>query len=237
MKHIRQGLADGKRHVLYIGIGKYSHSKLPFKHIKNDNHVSVVMRFNDTGAESTETQATAGAWTDKDRTLTVSTHGGLPVDDAEEFYSDGSLTRLLDAVVTNGSGAAVLLFAEDEDPGSATTPAVFRYIHLANAVYGRMRTNEWSTVLDGKRGAHLRAVLMFGMPTPETAVLSYDLMFPTQHGCSRTYISNLESLVVSDNFDRLWFYVACASEEDPRVARCRQLAGASSSTSREYQAD
>jgi hypothetical protein len=218
----------GERVVLYIAVGKYGHKRLPFKHIQSPpEHVSVTISFesHEPGAALAPPAITRDEWGDGRKSLRLATNGGLPLADNGEFYKNGSLMRLLDTVITRGAGAAVLLFAESVEFAAASTPAVFRYIHLAQAIYSRMRDNEWSTVLDGKRGAHLRALMLFGAPVEDTGSMAFDMMFPTRYGCQRTYIRNLGDLKLSENFSRLWFYAACDANADPRVARCRQLAG------------
>lgn len=219
---------DDQRVVLYVAVGEHSHKRLPFKHIRSPpNHVTVTLSFEThvPGAPPVTPAITRDEWGDDRQSLRLGTNGGLPVEDNGDFYTNGSLMRLLDKIVTEGGGAAVLLFAETLEFGATSTPAVFRYIHIANAIYQRMKNNEWSTVLDGKRGAHLRALMLFGAPTAEPGTMAFDMMFPTRYGCQRTYIRNLGDIELSDNFSRLWFYAACDAGADPRVSRCRQLAG------------
>jgi len=210
-------IAAKKRVVLYIAVGSRAAGLVPFRHVADASapaHTSVTLLFGAQGDAGARGKPVVERG--RDGSAVIEARERLPISQASFYSPSGAMGRLLDTVVTDGMGCAVALFAAGT--GRTEPPPMFRYVHFARAVYRRMLDNNWSTVLDGKQGAYVRCLMLFGddLHLGEgngRELVGFHLMFPSAR-CDRTYVHNTAELPLSGEFDRLWFYAGCGADNE-----------------------
>ncbi len=226
-------IRSGQKVVLYVAVGGRARGLVPFTHIADGSapaHVALTILFNE---EYIGTDITL-VWNDESSAV-LDANAPLPVDDTKLYAPTGPMGKLLQRVVTDGLGAVVVLFAGTNRLGNA--PPLFRYMHFIEAVYAEMIENNWSTVMDGRNGAFVRALLLFSDDLQlgeydAAEMVGFHLVFPSAQ-CDRTYARSTAELALSDEFGRLWFYAGCGYDANDSCAIARgAVPGAAHRTTR-----